>query len=130
MFRLVKRLNGNTHCENVKLRVGTPFDIRFGDALSCVNGVIAPPAVSSSPDYISMLDLQKASSSYIDCMVVTEDMVFLVEYQGATPPVMGMTVAIANSGNKRDRVSFNANGKGTIIGISDNKELVYVVFRK
>lgn len=130
MFRLVKRLNGNTHCENVKLKVGVPFDIRIGDALSCVDGVIEPPAVASSPDYISMLDLQKASSSYIDCMVVTEDMVFLVEYQGATPPVMGMTVGIANNGNRRDYVSFNANGKGTIIGISDNKELVYVVFRK
>ena len=45
-------------------------------------------------------------------------------------PYVGMSVGLATRVSKMDAVTYNTNGKGTVIGISDDAKLVYVRFRK
>ena len=82
------------------------------------------------PDYISLSGNEDAPGDTVDAMFVTEDMVFKVEYTGAAAPYVGMSVGLSTSKYKMDSVTSNTSGKGSILGLDDDKKLVYVRFRK
>ena len=130
MFRLVKVLNSNNQCEVAKLKFNASANITPGCALSCSSGSLTHSANTSMPDYISLSSNNDPSIKTIDAMFVTEDMVFKVEYVGNTEPYVGMGVGLATKKNKTDSVTYNSSGKGVILGVDDDKKLVYVRFRK
>ena len=130
MFRLVKVLNANNQCNVSKLRYNASAVIGPGCALSCSNGLLVSSASTAIPDYISITGNDDPTRDTVDAMFVTEDMVFKVEYVGSTEPYVGMIVGLATSTNKMDSVTNNTSGKAAILGIEDDKKLVYVRFRK
>jgi hypothetical protein len=130
MFRLVKVINGNIQYENHKITAGTSNTIAPGCALTCQNGTLATPTATSMPDFIAISSNHGDASKKIDVMMVTEDMVFKVEFTGTVTPTLGMSVGLSTKINKMDAVTYNANGKGTVIGIDNMTDLVYVKFRK
>ena len=79
------------------------------------------------PEYIS-LGVNEDSDS-VNAIVVTEDMIFKVEYVGTTQPLIGMSVGLSNHTGKTDAVTYNTSGKGKIVEI-DDENFVYVRFRK
>ena len=130
MFRLVKVLNGNNQCEISKLDYAASSDIAPGCAITCTNGVAALASSTAMPDYISLTGNIDEARHKIDAMLVTEDMIFKVEYIGTSTPLIGMTVGISTTKNKMDSVTYNSSGKGRIIDIDDDQKMVYVKFRK
>ena len=130
MFRLVKVLNGNNQCEIQQLSNNSSVATNLGCALLCTNGNVATPTANVAPDYISMGAPISSKSKKINAMLVTEEMVFKVEFTGTTKPAVGMAVGLSTKEHKMDSVTYNANGKGNIIGIDDDSKLVYVRFRK
>lgn len=130
MFRLVKVLNGNNQYEVMKLGFNASDTIVPGCALTCSNGKVTPASSTAMPDYVALTGSEGALLEQVDAMYITEDMVFKVEFTGSVTPTLGMNVAIANGKYKSDSVSYNSSGKGSIIGIEDDKKYVYVRFRK
>ena len=129
MFRLVKVLNGNNQHETHKIGYADGIDIVPGCALVCSGGKASFPSATAMPDYISLSKSGGKASNTVDAMLVTEDMVFLVELTGTLSPTIGTSVGLSTKKDKMDAVSYNTNGKGTIIGIGDHG-LVYVRFHK
>ncbi len=130
MFRLVKVLNGNSQCEIVRLKYNESAVIGRGCALSNTSSGLNSPTNTGVPEYISLSGNEDVTSDKIDVIVVTEDMVFKVEYVGSMTPTMGMSVGLATNKYKMDSVTYNSSGKGTVLGIEDDKSFVYVRFRK
>lgn len=130
MFRLVKVLNGNNQCEISKLDYTTSSVIGPGCALTCTNGIAGLASSTAMPDYISLTGNIDEARKKIDAMLVTEDMIFKVEYTGSTVPLIGMSVGISTGKTKMDSVTYNSSGKGRIVEIEDDKKMVYVKFRK
>lgn len=130
MFRLVKVLNGNNQCEISKLDYSASDTIGPGCALICASGVATIASSTVMPDYISLTGNIDEARKKIDAMLVTEDMIFKVEYTGSTVPLIGMSVGISTSKNKMDSVTYNSSGKGRIVEIDDDQKMVYVKFRK
>ena len=128
MFRLVKMLSNDSISENVfELNVkmnGTPI---LGSALSCTNNILSCAASDAFPDYI--LKASPENKSTFCCSMVTDDMVFKVEYTSAMAPKIGMKVGITDKNGPSDAVSYSSSGKGIIIGVI-NKNMVYVKFQK
>jgi len=129
MFRLVKVLNGNNQCDIFKIKSSVTASIIPGCALVCSNGALANATATVCPDYVA-LGKDTKEKGIIDAMVVTEDMIFKVEYTGTTTPLVGMTVGISNHKGKMDGVTYNTSGKGKIVAIDDGGTHVYVRFRK
>ena len=128
MFRLVKVLNGNNQCEVFKVNYLPSATIVPGCALACSNGKMTNSNATVCPEYISLgVD---EDSSFVNAIVVTEDMIFKVEYTGTTDPLVGMSVGLSNHIGKTDAVTYNTSGKGKIVEIDDDKAFVYVRFRK
>ena len=130
MFRLVKVLNGNNQYETQKLTAGATTVIGPGCALSCQNGNLTTPTATAMPDYISITTSNGRSSKKVSVMLITEDMLFKVEYTGTTTPYVGMSVALSTKVYKMDSVTYNASGKGIVMDIEKDTGLVYVKFRK
>lgn len=130
MFRLVKVLNGNNQCEISRLDYADSTVIGPGCALTCSSGALTLASGTAMPDYISLTGNIDEPRNKIDAMLVTEDMIFKVEFTGTTPPLMGMNVGISTIKNKMDSVTYNSSGKGRIVDIDDDRKLVYVKFRK
>lgn len=130
MFRLVKVLNGNIQHETQKLAFGSTMSIGQGCALVCNNGSASTPSATAFPEYISLQSNSDPNLKKINTMLVTEDMIFKVEITGSAKPSLGMTVALATKDYKMDAVTYNSSGKGTIVALDDEPELVYVRFRK
>ena len=130
MFRLVKVLHGNNQYEAQRLPFGASVNIAPGCALSCQGGTLAVPTATAMPDYIAISSSNRSTNKKIDAMLVTEDMVFKVEITGTVTPTLGMSVGLSTKEYKMDAVTYNANGKGTVIGIDSATGLVYVKFRK
>lgn len=130
MFRLVKVLNGNNQCEISRLDYAESAVIGPGCALTCTSGALALASSTAMPDYISLTGNIDESRSKIDAMLVTEDMIFKVEFTGTTPPLVGMSVGLSTTKNKMDSVTYNSSGKGKIVDIDDDRKIVYVKFRK
>ena len=129
MFRLVKVLNGNNQCDVYKIKASPSANIKPGYALICANGMVTNATATICPEYIA-LGNDINDTERVNAMVITEDMIFKVEYTGATAPLVGMTVGMSNYTGKMDAVTYNTSGKGKIIAIDDNGSLVYVRFRK
>ncbi len=130
MFRLVKVLNGNNQCEISKLNYSESLVIAPGCALTCTNGIATLASGTAMPDYISLTGNIDEARKQIDAMLVTEDMIFKVEYTGTTTPQIGMSVGLATGKTKMDSVTYNSSGKGRIVQIEDDQKMVYVKFRK
>ena len=130
MFRLVKVLNGNIQYEAQRLAYASSMNIAPGCALSCTGGTLSVPTATAMPDYIAISSSNARADKKIDAMLVTEDMVFKVEFTGASTPTVGMSVGLSTKEYKMDAVTSNASGKGTVIGIDKATGLVYVKFRK
>lgn len=130
MFRLVKVLNGNNQCEISKLPYSATSPIGPGCALTCTNGVAGFATSTAMPDYISLTGNADEERKKIDAMLITEDMIFKVEYIGSTPPLIGLSVGLATKKYKMDSVTYNSGGKGKIIELDDAPGMVYVKFRK
>ena len=130
MFRLVKVINSNTQCETHFLSFDPSTEIGAGCAVSAASGFAESPTATSSPDYVSLSSTDIADTNKIPAILVTEDMIFRVEYTGSIAAVMGMNVGLATKENKMDSVTYNNSGKGTIVGLDDDKRFVYVRFRK
>ena len=118
MFRLVKVLNGNNQYEAQRLPFGASVNIAPGCALSCQGGTLAVPTATAMPDYIAISSSNRSTNKKIDAMLVTEDMVFKVEYTGATPPYVGMSVGLSSLRGTMDAVTYNNSGKGTVIAVT------------
>ena len=129
MFRLVKVLNGNNQHETHKIGYSDGIDITPGCALVCTGGKASFPTATAMPDYIALSPSGGSAINKIDAMLVTEDMVFLVELTGTLSPTIGTSVGLSTKTSKMDSVSYNSNGKGTIVGIGDHG-MVYVRFHK
>jgi hypothetical protein len=129
MFRLVKVLNGNNQYDVYKIKASPSANIKPGHALICTNGMLSNATVTICPEYIA-LGNDVNDTERVNAMVVTEDMIFKVEYTGSTVPLIGMTVGLSNHNGKMDAVTYNTSGKGRIVAIDDNGALVYVRFRK
>ena len=130
MFRLVKVLNANNQCSVARLKYNPNAVFGPGCALSCLSGTLSSTTNTAMPDYISLSGNEDAPGDTVDAMFVTEDMVFKVEYTGAAAPYVGMSVGLSTGKYKMDSVTSNTNGKGSILGLEDDKKLVYVRFRK
>ena len=130
MFRLVKVLNGNNQYESTKIPFTAGTVIEKGCPLVCTAGKAAVPGGSAVPEYVALSDSATSKDGMVDVMIITEEMVFRIEYTGTITPLPGMAVAMANLKSKMDAVTFNTNGKGTIVGFDDDKKCVYVRFRK
>lgn len=130
MFRLVKVLNGNNQCEVQRIPNGSSITVSPGNALICSGGNAAVPGATVAPEYISMANSINPKSNKIDAMLVTEDMVFKVELTGTIAPTIGMSVGLSTHKSQMDAVTFNTNGKGTVIDVDDDGKTVYVRFRK
>lgn len=130
MFRLVKVLNGNSQADVHLLKCNINTAYTLGEALVCTSGTASSPSANSAPDYIALTRNYSIDNKYLDAQVVTENSVFKVEYIGTMAPYVGMSVGLATRVSKMDAVTYNTNGKGTVIGISDDAKLVYVRFRK
>lgn len=131
MFRLVKVLNGNNQCDVTKLKFAQNTVIEKGCALTCNAGnAVTATSATSIPEFISLTGNTDTPCKKIDAIIVTTDMVFKVEYTGSMTPNMGMSVGLSTLNSKMDAVTYNSNGKGTIIGLDDDKKLVYVRFHK
>ena len=131
MFRLVKVLNANNQCETVKLNSNASLQVGKGCGLTYTNGALAFPTAAQAPDYIALIGSDEIDAGEkIDVMIVTENMVFKVEYTGSTAPYVGMSVGLSNGKYKMDSVTSNTSGRGSILALEDDKKLVYVRFRK
>ena len=130
MFRLVKVINGNNQFEAVKLGFADSASFGPGCALICSGGVLSSANGTSLPEYISLSGNDEEGKSKVDAMIVTEDMVFKVEYTGSNTPTQGMSVGLSTYKHKMDAVTYNSSGKGIIVGVDDDKKSVYVRFRK
>lgn len=130
MFRLVKVLNSNTQCETQLIKCNSSHIVGRGCALTLTSGVASPPAATSAPEFISLASNAELEDTKVPAMIVTEDMVFKVEYNGNVTPTVGMTVGLGTIEYKMDSVTYSSNGKGTVIGIDEDKRFVYVKFRK
>ena len=130
MFRLVKVLNGHIQCEVTKLNHAASTVIEKGCPLICSAGNATAPSATGVPEYVALSSSADSPNNKVDAMIITEEMVFKIEYTGTMVPVLGMAVGMANLKSKMDAVTFNTNGKGTIVGIEDDKKFVYVRFRK
>ena len=132
MFRLVKVLNSNNQCETVRLNSNASLQIGKGCCLTYTNGALAFPTAAQAPDYIALIGSDEIEDTVgrIDVMIVTENMVFKTEYSGSVTPFVGMPVGLATVQNKMDAVTYNSGGKGTVIGVEDDKKSVYVRFNK
>ncbi len=129
MFRLVKVLNGNNQCEVYKIKVSPSANVRPGCALICTSGMVANATATMCPEYVALGEDVNALGR-VNAMVVTEDMVFKVEFTGTTSPLVGMTVGLSNYTGKMDGVTYNTSGKGRIVAVDDTGKYVYVRFRK
>ena len=131
MFRLVKVLNANNQCETVKLNSNASLQVGKGCGLTYTNGALAFPTAAQAPDYIALIGSDEIDAGEkIDVMIVTENMVFKVEYSGSVTPFVGMPVGLATVQNKMDAVTYNSGGKGIVIGVEDDRKSVYVRFNK
>ena len=130
MLRLVKILNANNQYEVAKLKYNTSATIKPGCALSCSSGVLLSATNTATPDYVALSSNDDQSVKTIDAILVTEDMIFKVEYTGTTTPYVGMPVGLATGKYKMDSVTQNSSGKGVIVELDDDKKLVYVRFRR
>ena len=130
MFRLVKVLNGNIQYEVTKLPFSAGTTIKKGCPLVCLAGNAVAPTATAVPEYVALSDSADSTNGKIDAMIITEEMVFRVEYTGTMTPVCSMEVAMTNLKSTMDAVTFNTSGKGIIIGFDDDKKTVYVRFRK
>ena len=128
MFRLVKVLNGNTQHETLRMHADTTLDAKRGCALTSTNGKLTSPSSTSYPDFVALTGTDDAHGK-LDVMMVTEDMVFLIELTGSTVPYVGMRVGLSNKFSKMDAVTYNSNGKGTVIDVGE-AGLVYLKFNK
>ena len=131
MFRLVKVLNGYTQGDVQLLKHNKSYGLPPGGvAIAYTNQAISTPAAAAKPDYITLATSHRLNSPRLNAMLVTENMIFKVEYTGNATPTVGMSVGLASSGTNMDSVTYNSNGKGTIIGIERDTGLVYVRFSK
>lgn len=130
MFRLVKVLNSQTQCETQFIKCTSSYLVGPGCAVALSSGVASQPSASSAPEFIALSSNADLAVKKIPVILVTEDMVFKVEYSGNAEPTVGMTVGLGTIDYKMDSVSYNSSGRGTIIGIDEGKKFVYVKFRK
>ena len=131
MFRLVKVLNANNQCETVKLNSNASLQVGKGCGLTYTNGALAFPTAAQAPEDIALIGSDEIDAGEkIDVMIVTENMVFKVEYSGSVTPFVGMPVGLATVQNKMDAVTYNSGGKGIVIGVEDDRKSVYVRFNK
>ena len=130
MFRLIKSLNGNNKYEVAKLRSSGSLEVVYGSALTCSGSGITSPSATASPDFIALSAVESGKKTELDGIVVSEDMVFKVEYTGASTPYVGMFVGLSSYKGSMDAVSYNSSGKGIILAIDDDPKIVYVRFRK
>lgn len=130
MFRLVKVLNGYTQGDVQLLKHNKPYGIPSGSAVAYTNQLITTPTATAKPDYVTLATSYRLKSPRVNAILVTENMIFKVEFTGNATPVVGMPVGLASSGAEMDSVTYNSNGKGVIIGIERESGLVYVRFNK
>ena len=130
MFRLVKVLNGYTQGDVKLLKHNKPYGIPCGVAVIYTNQTVSTPSASAKPEYVTLATSYRLKSPRVNAILVTENMIFKVEFIGNSAPAVGMSVGLASSGMEMDSVSYNSNGKGTIIGIERETGLVYVRFSK
>lgn len=131
MFRLIKSLKGNNQCETTKLYANGSLTVVYGSAVGCGSSGITSPSATVSPDFIVIDTVSAGEQKKVDAIIVSEDMVFKVEYTGTANPYIGMPVGLASYKGTMDAVSYNSNGKGTIIAIEDDdRRYVHVRFRK
>ena len=126
MFRLVQVLNGNTQAD-IHLLPNNNYIFMPGEAVNVKDGKLISTTSSVAPDYMI---LSYARFKKVNVQIVNANSVFKVEYVGTIEPYLGMPVGISTFMVRSDAVTYNANGKGTVIGIDDDKRKVYVKFRK
>ena len=130
MLRLVKVLNGNLQYEVVSLKPDTSVTVLPGSALLLVDGVLIKANETSMPDYIAITGNEDTDCKKINAVMVTENMVFKTEYEADKKPYIGMKVGLCGANGVADTVTYNENGKGTVLGIEDGETLVYVKFHR
>ena len=129
MLRLVKVLNGNTQFEVVRLRYNTGVNLGPGSALSSSGGYFTALLNTDTPEFVG-LSIIDTTTRKMDAITVTEDMIFKTEYTGTATPYVGMKVGLSTSIYRMDSVTYNANGKGVVVGVDDNTKFVYVRFHR
>lgn len=131
MFRLIRSLKGNHQCEIVKLNANGSLAVVYGSAVNGTSSGVAAPTATASPDFIVLDTVASGEQKKIDAIIVSEDMVFKVEYTGATPPYVGMSVGLSSLRGTMDAVTYNNSGKGTVIAVEEeDRKYVHVRFRK
>lgn len=130
MFRLVKVLNSDTKAEVQLIPKKKNSSFSRGEALICLNGYASSPNSTAFPEYIYLSQNNVANPRKLEVMAITEDSVFKADYSGTVTPYLGMPVGLSTKISGMDAVSYSSNGKGIIIGIDTDKDLVYVRFRK
>ena len=129
MLRLVKVLNGNTQCDVVRLKYNLGVNLGPGSAMSSSGGYFTALLNTDTPEFVA-LSTTEIPFQRMDAITVTEDMIFKVEYTGTATPYVGMKVGLSSGLYKMDSVTYNANGKGIVVGVDDNPGLVYVRFHR
>lgn len=129
MFRLVRVLNGNTQAD-IHILPNNNYLFLQGEAVTVKDGKLISTTSSVAPDYMILSYKSHSRFKKVNAQIVNENSVFKVEYVGAIEPYLGMPVGISTFMVRSDAVTYNANGKGTVIGIDDDKRKVYVKFRK
>ena len=129
MFRFIKVLNGNAQADVHLLKCNSNTFV-LGEALVCTGGLATSPSANAAPDYISLTRNYLTHHQKLDAIVVTENSVFKVEYTGTVTPYVGMPVGLSTYNSKMDAVTYNTNGKGIVLKVSDDAKFVYVRFRK
>ena len=129
MLRLVKVLNGNTQFDVVRLKYNTGVNLGPGSAMTCSGGLYTALPNTDTPEFVA-IGITDIPFKRIDGITVTEDMIFKSEYTGSAVPYVGMPVGLSTHSYKMDAVTYNANGKGIVVGVDDNTKLVYVRFHR
>lgn len=116
--------------ETTKLPYDTSTHIGPGSAVVIMDNKAQSTPATSFPDYISMSSNRDTDRDTLDLMAVTHNMIFKVEYVGAMPPTVGMSLGISNHKYKMDAVTYNGSGKGQIVALDkENGNFVYMRFR-
>jgi hypothetical protein len=130
LFRLVKVLNSDTKAEVQLIPKRPSSTFSRGEALVCFNGYASSPTSTAFPEYIYLSQNYVTNPRKLEAMAVTEDSVFKADYSGTVTPYIGMPVGLSTKISGMDAVNYSSTGKGIIIGIDTDKDLVYVRFRK
>lgn len=96
------------------------------------NGNLSKVSSALIPEYVVVKETSYPDRFTYLCYPISEEMVFLVEYESSFTPTIGMCVGPKDSkdGQLSSVIGYASNGKGIIIALHDNPNLVYVRFNR